>query len=239
MMKNIVSFGLFVVIMLSFTAAGLAEESMDAKVRIIHAIPDAPAVDVYADNGLVLEEVEFTDVSEYLALPGGTHTIEIFAAGDTETALLTEDVTVEAGEKYTLAVTGEVEATSLVVMVDDQTTSDGKAKIRVAHFSSDTPAIDVATTEGDLLFSTTSFAHAAEYVEVDPQTYDVEIRTAQSEAAVVELSGIELKKGTVYTAIAVGLSNGAPEFEVLLLTDHLPTPDDLPKTGLGGASDIR
>ncbi len=238
-MWKIVSVGLLFVMILAFSNVANAEDKSEAMVRILHATPDAPAVDVYVNNELMLEAMEFTDVSEYIPFPSGIHSVEIFGAGDTDTAVASGHITVEAGEKYTLAAIGEVEAMSLAEMVDDQGTSTGKAKIRVAQFLLHAPALDVATTSGDLLFTNLFFPHTAEYVEIDPRTYELEFREAQSEEAMIELAGLELKEGTVYTAIVVGLINSSPEFEVLLLTDHLPTPDDLPKTGLGGASEIR
>ncbi|TWI56319.1 DUF4397 domain-containing protein [Halalkalibacter nanhaiisediminis] len=238
-MKKIISLSLFFLLMISFAGLTSAQESMDAMVRIVHATPDAPAVDIYVDQVLLLEALEYTDVSEYIELPSGKHDIEIFPRGDRDTSLAEEEITVEAGEKYTVAAIGEVESITLAAMVDDQTLAEGKTKIRVAHFSPDTPDVYISTLAGDLLFQNVTYANTSDYVEINPSTYDLVITEAQSDEIVTELSGLALKEGTVYTALAVGLLNGSPEFDILLLTDQMPTPENLPKTGLGGASEIR
>ena len=49
------------------------EEETDGMVRVVHGSPDAPNVDVYADDGLVVENVAFRAVSDYLTrIQGGS-----------------------------------------------------------------------------------------------------------------------------------------------------------------------
>src|SRR5690606_27820043 len=44
-----------------------------ARVRVVHASPDAPTVDVWVNDALTLENVPFKAVSDYLSVPGGTY----------------------------------------------------------------------------------------------------------------------------------------------------------------------
>ena len=43
----------------------------NARVRVAHLSPDAPAVDVWVDGSRVLENVPFKAFSSYLELPAG------------------------------------------------------------------------------------------------------------------------------------------------------------------------
>jgi hypothetical protein len=80
-----------------------------ARVRVLHASPDAPTVDVTAGDG---ETVLFDGVSYgesgYVSVPADTYTLEI--RGDTESndgeVVHTQSVTVEAGQVYTAAAVG-------------------------------------------------------------------------------------------------------------------------------------
>ncbi|TYL39489.1 hypothetical protein CV102_04115 [Natronococcus pandeyae] len=76
-------------------------EPDSAFVRVAHFSPDAPAVDIYANDDPLVEDVSFEDVSDYLAVPAGTYTLSIRPAGDPETEVATFDVTLEAGTPYT------------------------------------------------------------------------------------------------------------------------------------------
>jgi hypothetical protein len=75
-------------------------EADSAFVRVAHFSPDAPAVDVYADDEPLVEDVSFEDVSEYLAVPAGEYTLSIRPAGEEE-EVASFDVTLEAETPYT------------------------------------------------------------------------------------------------------------------------------------------
>jgi len=62
---------------LTFALVGTANASSHAWVRVLHASPDAPAVDVYLDDTIVsaLTNVPFATISGYLEIPAGDHNV--------------------------------------------------------------------------------------------------------------------------------------------------------------------
>ncbi|MDX1443079.1 MAG: DUF4397 domain-containing protein [Gammaproteobacteria bacterium] len=64
----------------------------DAHVRVVHASPDAPNVDVLVDDAIVLTDVPFKAVSDYLPLAAGSHNIKVNATGTSTTVI---DVTLD------------------------------------------------------------------------------------------------------------------------------------------------
>lgn len=85
----------------------------NAKVRLVHAAPDAPAVDVKTntpDGTAVFSGATFKDVTEYTAVPPGAYTFVITPAGDTENAVVTfEPATLDAGTIYTVVALGTLD----------------------------------------------------------------------------------------------------------------------------------
>ncbi|ADD05638.1 DUF4397 family protein [Natrialba magadii ATCC 43099] len=69
--------------------------------RVAHFSPDAPAVDIYADDDPLVEDVSFGDVSEYLAVPAGAYELSVRPAGDPETVVASFDVELDADVAYT------------------------------------------------------------------------------------------------------------------------------------------
>ncbi|ELY90174.1 hypothetical protein C483_11718 [Natrialba hulunbeirensis JCM 10989] len=69
--------------------------------RVAHFSPDAPAVDIYADDDPLVEDVSFGDVSEYLAVPAGSYELSVRPAGDPETVVASFDVELAADVAYT------------------------------------------------------------------------------------------------------------------------------------------
>ncbi|APW96915.1 hypothetical protein CHINAEXTREME_03635 [Halobiforma lacisalsi AJ5] len=70
-----------------------------ALVRAVHASPDAPAVDIYAGEDPLFENLAFGEETEYLAVPAGDYSLSIRPAGEPD-AVASFDVSLEAGTAY-------------------------------------------------------------------------------------------------------------------------------------------
>lgn len=80
-----------------------------ALVRLFHAAPDAPAVDVLADGEPLFENVVFEESTNYVAVPAGTYTLSVTPAGDPETVVAEFPVDLELGTAYTANAIGYLE----------------------------------------------------------------------------------------------------------------------------------
>ena len=56
-------------------------ESGTSLLRVFHAAPQAPAVDVYINEKLVFSNLQFTQFSSYVKLKEGEYRIDIFQTG--------------------------------------------------------------------------------------------------------------------------------------------------------------
>ncbi len=223
----------------------------NARVRVVHASPDAPAVDVYADGAKVLTAVPFKGSSDYLSVPAGPHNFKVFATGAnpaSDTPVINADATLEAGKDYTVAAIGKVADIKPLVLVDNNgAPAAGKAHVRVVHASPDAPAVDIAVKGGAVLVPNLAFGKDAGPLPVDAGTYDLEVRAAGTTTVALPVNGVALTAGKIYTIFAVGLLNGTPKLEALpIVNDPAPAPaaapaaaappptsSGLPKTGTG------
>jgi len=206
------------VLLLTLPAAAADE----ASVRVVHASPDAPNVDVWLDGAIVLTDVPFTAVSDYLTVPAGDHNVQVTATGSTE-PVIDADVTLTAGTSYTVAATGLVADIAATVLVDDRTPADGQAKLRVFHASPSAPAsVDVAVTDGPILVEALAYPEATDYLTVDAGTYALEIRSAGEADAALSLDA-SLEAGQNYTAIA--MDGGDAGVQVIVATEAAPLPN--------------
>ena len=99
----------------SFEALVLEDDNSDpgsdtARVRAVHASPDAPAVDITADGEVLFDGIEFGN-SDSIEVPSGDYTLEVRA--DTEEndgdVVGEFDVSLAGGETYTAFAAGYVE----------------------------------------------------------------------------------------------------------------------------------
>jgi hypothetical protein len=88
-----------------------------AKVRFVHASPDAPAVDIAVTGGPVLfTNVPFRQATAYPQVAPSTYDLEARPAGSTAVALQVNDVTLQPGTNYTIFAVGLLSNKSLAAL---------------------------------------------------------------------------------------------------------------------------
>ena len=75
-------------------------ENGHAQLRVVHASPDAPNVDVLVDGKTVLTNVAYETASKYLTVSAGPRKIEVRATG-TSQDVINATVTLTRNEYYT------------------------------------------------------------------------------------------------------------------------------------------
>lgn len=188
-------------------ASVAAQEDSSARVRVIHASPDAPAVDVLVNGERAVEGLEFQSGTDYLELEAGEYQFQVVpAGGEAADAVIDATATVEAGTWYSVVAVGTLDSIEPMIVVDDITEpAEGQAHIKVVHASPDAPAVDIAVAGGPVLFENAPFMAATDYMPVDAGTYDLEVRPTGTEDVALEVPGLALEAGTVYSAYAMGL----------------------------------
>ena len=191
--------------------SGMANTSTNASLRIAHMSPDAPAVDVYLDNQTAVSGVEFSEITDYLTVPAGQHTVTITAADNRSAVVFNDTVSFEAAA-YTVAATGEIgenasQPFAPLILRDSTSPPTDNASVRLAHVSPDAPPVDV-TIEGTntTLFDNVTYGNATEYLEVPAGEYTLEVRAAtpDNNGTVVDSFDVDVENGTAYTAFAAG-----------------------------------
>ncbi len=200
---------------LVLTIAAPVSAADTAQVRVLHASPDAPAVDVYLDDTIVdaLTNVPFGTSSDYLAIPAGDHNVKVYATGTTSAPVIDADVTVATGKKYTIAATNAVAAIEAQVLEDTPAPSCDTAQVRVVHFSADAPAIDVApagAAPADAVVKNLAYPNASDYLALPGGTYDLEVRLAGTTTVALALPDVAIEDCNSYSVFAIGSAAGTP-----------------------------
>lgn len=179
----------------------------DACVNIVHASPDAPAVDIYVDGAAAVENLAFGATTGWVALPAGERQVQVTPTGEAaDAAVIDATVDLMADMAYEVAAIGPVaEISAAVFPVGLAVTEDMEnAAVRVIHASPDAPAVDIAVTGGDVLVENLAYPDATDYLMVPAGSYDLEVRPTGTEDVALALPGTELAAGTAYSVYAVG-----------------------------------
>lgn len=205
---------------LSLRPAGAAGMTM---VRVAHASPDAPAVDVYVDGAKAFTNVQFPQVTAYASLPSGSHHVQVFPAGAAATGKGVIDATLNlaAGKAYTVAAAGQLKSIAPVVSKDQTSRpASGTVRVRFVHLSPDAPKVDVAVARGVTLFKNVAFGKATRYLSVPARTYNFVVRVAGTKTVALRVNNVRLASGTDYTIFAEGLAMGTPKLQAVVGAYH-------------------
>ena len=182
-----------------------------SRVRVLHASPDAPNVDIYLDDAKVdaLTNVPFKTISAYLSIPAGAHNVKVVPTGGAVAdAVIDADVTFASGSSYTVAATNVVASIEAQVVVDAPTPTADGAQLRVVHFSADTPAVDVRPDGGSPLVTNLAYPDATDYLDIPAGAYDLEVCATGTDTCPLDLDPVTVEDGTSYSAFAVGSLTG-------------------------------
>ncbi|TYR81643.1 DUF4397 domain-containing protein [Priestia megaterium] len=194
------------------------KKSEDAEVRMIHASPDAPSVDVFMNDEAVSEGANFKDVTDFISVQAGSHEIEIYEVGTkgTKNPVLKATLVVESGQSYTVAAVNKAANLELKAFTNNTQGTADKANLRVGHFSPDAPTVNVGPKGAAPLFTNLSFKDISDYQALAPGSYDLSI-SATDGKEVLALPGIKVDSNKNYTVLAV---NTADKLETIILQDN-------------------
>jgi hypothetical protein len=194
--------------------------SLDAaKIRFLHTSFDSPNIDVYINSERVIRDLPFKEVSKAFDLKPGKYFIDLYPAGNMVNSLLNKKITVEAGQSYTLTTIDSVKKMRLLSYPNQPFVPFNEAKIRFIHLSPDMQAIDIAVKDRDVIFPNISYKQATNYLGLTPMTVDLEVREAGSRNVILPMPQFQFNPSGTYTIVIVGLTNTAPNLEVLILND--------------------
>ena len=200
----------------------------EALVRVVHAIPNASAMDVFAGDLVLFDAVNFKSVTSYRALDGKRYAFALRPAGMTNAKPLSSNSEgLEDGRYYTVfALPGEGRNAHLRIVTDTlDPPAPGHARLRIVHGGNGVGNVDVyATGAASPLFENVGFQAVSNYQDVMPVNGRIDVRQAGGSNAVVMLPNAHLEAGRFYTMVVVGSTNASPPLEAFIIEDKLTPP---------------
>jgi hypothetical protein len=207
----------------------------DATLRVIHASPGAPAMDVLVDGQTLLQGLAYGTASSYATMTPEQHRIQIVPTGQTaNAAVVDETIDGAPGQAYLVAVFGLLnDIGGAVYDVDLSEIEPGTARVRLINLSPDAGAIDLLETGGDEWFSDVDLGNASDYRDIAPGTYSADVR-GDDDRSLLTVSELPFDETRVYDVVVLGqIADDSLELQSLVTT---VSPSCGEVLGLEGAS---
>jgi uncharacterized protein (TIGR03382 family) len=201
---------------IALAASGALATAVNADVRVAHLSPDTPAVDLLAGpaggaKAVVFDGATYPAVTDYVPLPTGSYDFDVVLDSDNSVVGIDVDnFAIDGDTDYTIAAVGLLGGTpglQALPLVDDNTIDEDNARVRFVHAGSNAPTVDIDAVGVGTVFDDVERFTSGGYISVPGGSYDFNVFLSDDRDAgsVLDLDGIVLENGTVYTVYAIGL----------------------------------
>ncbi len=194
-----------------------------AFLRVLHAMPGGPKVDVYDGATKVASGLSFKSISDYMEVKTGKSAFKVVGAGKTEPAIVSDSSSLVKGKFYTLAIMGKQAPTLMSINESNGIEMPDKARVRVVHLAPGAPAVLITIPSERAAAGYTKFvAKPLEYGSVGsktakPMTTKLQVRSEDGKM-IKESAEVQLEAGKRYSAFAVGEvgATGAGALDIII-----------------------
>ncbi len=221
----------------------LRDTNAPASLRVVHASPDAPAVDVVVNATLppLVEDLAFPTATPIVEVPPATYQTEVAAADAYPNAVVipndgsTIPLALAAGTTTNVLAIGNLADITAIVADGDPRSVGLYAKVRIIHASPTAADVDIyvaapgtdittiAPTLTAVPFGANTGFLALPAAETTGTTYEVTVTPTGTTTAAIGPAPLPVVRGGVYTAIARDATGGGAPLGLILL-DDTPTP---------------
>jgi len=218
-----------IAVLLSLT--GCDSDDDTASLRVVHASPDAPNVNVRVNGQTPLTDVPYNTGSGFLPVNAGTTDIQVDAilpGGDTAPVIGPTQLDLGKDTRTTVLAVGKVASSTLEPLVLENPANEiaaGNARVQVVHAAPDAPPVDVyVTAPGAALVNQApvgsfAFKETLGPVEVPAATYQILVTLPGQPQTIVYDSGpVNLANGSdMLVAATANTLTGAAPISLLIL----------------------
>jgi len=193
---------------------------INSRIRVFHASPNAPAVDIYANGNLIVKDLSYKKLSQYLSVPAGNYNIKVYPSGQTTNPVINTNIYIPPNTVFNVAAIGTLPNISLYPIPEPITAQNsGSACVRFIHLSPNAPAVDIKLSNGTRVFNNISYKEITNYACVPAGTYTFNVYLAGTDSIVLTVPNVKLEPNNYYTIYAIGLVGKSPALEAIVVPE--------------------
>jgi len=212
-------------------SATLLDADTPAAVRVVHASPDAPAVDVVVNDDFanpLVEDLAFPDFTPFVTVPPATYNIKVTDSATQGVVPIDVDLALEAATFYDVIAVDFLASLEAFLAIDDPRPVATESKVRIIHGSPSAGPVDIYVAAPgtdintvDPALENVPFPANTGFLSLNPGDYDVTVTPTGTKTAAIGPVTITIEGGGVYTAIARDAAGGGTPLDLILLDDFV------------------
>lgn len=216
----------------SGSALQLLDRATPARVRVIHASPDAPSVQVIANNNFgtpLVSSLAFPNATPFVDVPAATYNLKVTPVGNNGVIAINADLPLAAGREYSVYAVGRLASIAPLVLNDDRRRVATQARVRILHASPSAGNVDLyvlapgtALANATPAFTNVAFRADTGYVSLSQGAYEVSVTPTGSKTAAIGPVAISVVNNGVYMVAARDAAGGGLPLSVIPLDDLAP-----------------
>jgi hypothetical protein len=213
-------------------SAQILDAATPAALRVVHASPDAPAVDVVVNDNFaspLVSHLNFPEFTPFVNVAPATYNVKVTDSATQTLVPINASVSPAAGISYTVLAVGDLAAIEPLIVADDPRRVATEAKVRIIHASPTAQNVDIYVTAPGASIATLAptlanvpFKANTGFLPLAAGSYDVTVTPAGSKTAAIGPATIAVTAGGVYTAVARDAPGGGVPLGLILMDDFQP-----------------
>lgn len=194
--------------------------NVNSHIRILHAFPKAPNIDVYANGLLIAKDIAFSKSSKYFSLTPNNYEIQIYKSGFYDTPLYSQTISLNGSQSYTICVVPLSDEIYFLILKDGNVPATPTPSfLRFINLSPNSPLLSLSLPNNIILFNSVEYLETTEYYKLSSGIYNFEVTIASDEFISKYIKNVTLDNGNFYTIYVIGLFRDEPKLGYLLLQD--------------------
>lgn len=194
--------------------------NLQSEIRFLHAIPSAPAVDIYVNGMPMGRNLVFSDITCYESISTGSYEVQLYRAGTYDEPLITRNIEILPNSSLTVSVV------TLAGELDIFPLTDANCKgnitncfLRFIHLSPNAPLLSLSLPNDTTLFGNVEYLETTGYYPLSPAIYNFKVTFSSFSGLYKFINNKQLSNGKFYTIYIIGLLNKQPTLGYLLVED--------------------
>jgi hypothetical protein len=199
---------LLILTIATFSACKIKDEEKPvvSYLRFINASPTLGTYNIYVgDRKVNTMAIPFGGTVSFSQFSVGNQVVKYTTASAIE-SVLTKQVSLEQDKIYSLYLIDKGDKMDALLVTDNaSTTSTTKAFVKFINLSPDAPALSLNVVDGANLFTGMAYKSGSDFVQVDPKSYNFNIKDTATGTVKTTLNEVNLVAGRYYTIISRGM----------------------------------